>query len=70
MHIRRVTLHETGQVIGLTHPNDAGQHVNAIMNSTISNLTNDYVAGAQSLYGARAAAPPPLPYNPNGVEED
>jgi hypothetical protein len=42
------------------------------MNSIVSNtddLTNDDVTGAQSLYGVRAPAPP-LPYNPNGVEED
>jgi Matrixin len=71
--IRRVMLHETGHIIGLDHPDLAGQQVNSIMNSVISNtddLTNDDVTGAKSLYGARAPAPPPLPYNPNGVEED
>jgi hypothetical protein len=71
--IRRVMLHETGHVIGLTHPDEAGQQVNAVMNSLISNtddLTNDDVTGAQSIYGVRTPAPPPLPYNPNGVEED
>jgi hypothetical protein len=60
-------------MIGLNHPDAAGQQVNAIMNSIVSNtddLTNDDVTGAQSLYGTRQAAPPPLPYNPNGVEED
>jgi Matrixin len=73
MDIRRVMLHETGHMIGLTHPDTAGQRVNAIMNSIVSNtddLTNDDVTGAQSLYGVRSPAPPALPYNPNGVEED
>ena len=73
MDIRRVMLHETGHVIGLDHPDAVGQQVNAIMNSVVSNaddLTNDDVTGAQSLYGERNAPPPPLPYNPNGVEED
>lgn len=73
MDIRRVMLHETGHMIGLDHPDAAGQQVNAVMNSIVSNtddLTNDDVTGAQSLYGERVAPPPPLPYNPNGVEED
>ncbi len=73
MDIRRVMLHETGHMIGLDHPDAAGQQVNAVMNSIVSNtddLTNDDVTGAQSLYGERNAPPPPLPYNPNGVEED
>jgi hypothetical protein len=71
--IRRVMLHETGHVLGLDHPDQAGQQVNAVMNSVVSNtddLTNDDVTGAQLLYGVRLPAPLPLPYNPNGVEED
>jgi Matrixin len=73
MDIRRVMLHETGHVIGLDHPDTAGQRVNAVMNSVVSNtddLTNDDVTGAQSLYGVRAMAPPALPYNLNGVAEE
>jgi hypothetical protein len=62
--IKRVMLHETGHMIGLDHPDQAGQQVNAIMNSVVSNtddLTYDDVTGAQSLYGERAAPPQELP---------
>ncbi len=57
--LRRVALHELGHFIGLDHPDQAGQTVNAIMNSLISNtddLTADDIAGGQYLYGARVAA--------------
>jgi hypothetical protein len=69
---RRVALHELGHIIGLDHPDQAGQVVNAIMNSVISNTDNvtaDDIAGAQALYGARnspapAAQPTPTPPPP------
>jgi hypothetical protein len=59
--LRRVALHELGHFIGLDHPDQYGQSVNAIMNSVISNtdqLTADDIAGGQFLYGARTVTPP------------
>jgi len=53
--IRRVALHELGHVIGLSHPDQNGQTVTALMNSIVSDLdalAPDDIAGAQSLYRA------------------
>ncbi len=64
---RRVALHEFGHSLGLLHPDDYGQRVNAIMNANISDLevlTADDIAGVQALYGG--STPPPTA-NPPGA---
>ena len=64
MDIQRVALHELGHVLGLDHPDQAGQHVSAIMNSIVSDvytLQSDDIAGAQALYGAPSGTPTPSP---------
>jgi len=62
--IQRVFLHEIGHALGLNHPDSAGQHVEAIMNSVVSNrstLTPDDEAGIQHLYGIPSSSPTPTP---------
>ena len=68
--IRRVFLHEVGHGIGLNHPDQAGQSVQAVMNAMISDLevlAGDDIAGIQSLYGAPVAPPPPPPPSPTAT---
>src|SRR6476661_6566236 len=62
--IQRVFLHELGHALGLNHPDSAGQHVDAIMNSVVSNrstLAADDEAGIQFLYGLPNSSPTPTP---------
>jgi Matrixin len=70
---RRVAIHELGHTIGLADIN--GTNPLAIMDIDVSDiyvLTSDDIAGAQTLYGAPAAANgthPPLGANRNGQAE-
>ena len=53
----RVALHEFGHVLGLSHPDQAGQRVAAIMNATVGDratLSVDDRAGKQALYPGEA----------------
>ncbi len=65
----RVAAHEFGHVLGLDHPDDAGQRVTALMNSTASSvetLQSDDVNGVRALYGLSpgpGATPTPLVVN-------
>lgn len=56
--IHRVVLHELGHVVGLDHPDDHGQTVQAIMNSredTLEQLQTDDIAGIRAIYGPTQA---------------
>ena len=57
----RVALHEFGHVLGLDHPDEHGQVVQAIMNSRADDndrLQADDIAGIRAIYGRTVAAGP------------
>ncbi len=65
--LRRVATHEFGHVLGLNHPDQAGQSVSAIMNSVISDLDSlayDDITGVEALY--TAPQPPTITTQPQG----
>ena len=62
--LRRVLEHEFGHVLGLSHPDEAGQYWGALMNSVVSDVdapTPDDEEGVAFIYGHGVANPATLP---------
>lgn len=60
LDLRRVVLHEFGHVLGLGHPNQAGQSIPTIMNSLVSSIDDlqaDDIAGVQAIYSTLRLIP-------------
>ncbi len=67
VELRRVLVHELGHLLGLDHPDEAGQDVAAIMNSTASDIetpTADDQSGVRSLYDRNSNAAPAVVAGP------
>ena len=67
--LQRVALHEFGHVLGLNHPDVAGQSVTAVMNSLVSDLDTlaaDDINGARSIYDTGISRPPEIFTPPSG----
>lgn len=68
--LRRVAVHELGHLLGLDHPDEAGQSVSAIMNSRVSATetpTADDETGARALYDFGPGAAPVIVVQPVAV---
>ena len=66
LDFRRAATHEFGHVLGLGHPDSAGQNVPAVMNGNYSavseTLQQDDINGVQAIYGVfNAPTPTPTP---------
>jgi hypothetical protein len=71
--IVRVALHELGHVLGLDHPDEDGQSVDALMNSVLGNrdsLTADDIAGARSMYGVGGVVTSNVVFPPRNEPND